>query len=224
MTTSGAGGPQTTRCDGAQRGWCTSGGASRPAQRSRRSAAAAAAATQLLLRSRCSVAASAQPAHRSRRTAAGAPQPARRAWWAAACRRLGGATRRCKSQSASAHAAAVNFPPAPQVYGENMAILAGDAMLTYAFEHIARDTKGVPADRLLRVIAELGRASGADGLVGGQVSSGAWSAMTRTSKSCCGPSLAAAACSLKGGQLLHPPPPGRRPRPRPPFPPITPGC
>jgi len=50
-----------------------------------------------------------------------------------------------------------------------MAILAGDAMLTYAFEHIARDTKGVPADRLLRVISELARASGADGLVGGQV-------------------------------------------------------
>lgn len=50
-----------------------------------------------------------------------------------------------------------------------MAILAGDAMLTYAFEHIARATQGVPAERVLRVIAELGRASGADGLVGGQV-------------------------------------------------------
>jgi geranylgeranyl diphosphate synthase type II len=55
------------------------------------------------------------------------------------------------------------------VYGENMAILAGDAMLTYAFEHIARATQGVPADRVLRVVAELGRASGAEGLVGGQV-------------------------------------------------------
>ena len=50
-----------------------------------------------------------------------------------------------------------------------MAILAGDAMLTYSFEHIARATQGVPAERVLRVIAELGRASGADGLVGGQV-------------------------------------------------------
>ncbi|KAI8465402.1 MAG: isoprenoid synthase domain-containing protein [Monoraphidium minutum] len=60
-------------------------------------------------------------------------------------------------------------PTNHKVYGENMAILAGDAMLTYAFEHIARDTRGVPAERLLRVIAELGRASGADGLVGGQV-------------------------------------------------------
>lgn len=50
-----------------------------------------------------------------------------------------------------------------------MAILAGDALLTYAFEHIARDTKGVSADRVVRVIVELGRASGAEGLVGGQV-------------------------------------------------------
>jgi geranylgeranyl diphosphate synthase type II len=57
----------------------------------------------------------------------------------------------------------------PQVYGENMAILAGDALLTYAFEHICRDTKGVPAERLVRVVIELARASGADGLVGGQV-------------------------------------------------------
>lgn len=60
-------------------------------------------------------------------------------------------------------------PTNHKVYGENMAILAGDAMLTYAFEHIARATQGVPADRVLRVVAELGRASGAEGLVGGQV-------------------------------------------------------
>lgn len=58
---------------------------------------------------------------------------------------------------------------ARQVYGENMAILAGDALLTYAFEHIARDTQGVAAERLVRVVVELARASGADGLVGGQV-------------------------------------------------------
>lgn len=50
-----------------------------------------------------------------------------------------------------------------------MAILSGDALLVYAFEHIARDTKGVSADRVVRVVVELARASGADGLVGGQV-------------------------------------------------------
>lgn len=56
-----------------------------------------------------------------------------------------------------------------KVYGEAVAILAGDALLSYAFEHIAEETKGVPADRLLKVIARLGRAVGAAGLVGGQV-------------------------------------------------------
>jgi geranylgeranyl pyrophosphate synthase len=50
-----------------------------------------------------------------------------------------------------------------------MAILSGDALLVYAFEHIARDTKGVSADRIVKVVIELARASGADGLVGGQV-------------------------------------------------------
>lgn len=54
-------------------------------------------------------------------------------------------------------------------YGEDIAILAGDAMLAYAFEHIARSTKGVAPDRVLRVICELGRASGMEGLVAGQV-------------------------------------------------------
>eukprot|EP00879_Flechtneria_rotunda_P002496 GHRR01002694.1.p1 GENE.GHRR01002694.1~~GHRR01002694.1.p1 ORF type:complete len:346 (+),score=130.90 GHRR01002694.1:162-1199(+) len=60
-------------------------------------------------------------------------------------------------------------PTNHKVYGEDIAILAGDALLTYAFEHIARDTKGVSADRVVRVIVELARASGAEGLVGGQV-------------------------------------------------------
>lgn len=56
-----------------------------------------------------------------------------------------------------------------KVYGEDIAILAGDGLLTYAFEFIATQTQGVPADRVLRVIAWLGRAVGAAGLVGGQV-------------------------------------------------------
>ncbi|HEY9763490.1 MAG TPA: farnesyl diphosphate synthase [Trichocoleus sp.] len=56
-----------------------------------------------------------------------------------------------------------------KVYGEDVAILAGDALLTYAFEHVATATEGVPADRVLRVIAGLGKAVGAAGLVGGQI-------------------------------------------------------
>ena len=56
-----------------------------------------------------------------------------------------------------------------KVYGEDIAILAGDGLLAYAFEHLALETKNVPNDRLLRIVAILGRAVGAAGLVGGQV-------------------------------------------------------
>jgi geranylgeranyl diphosphate synthase, type II len=56
-----------------------------------------------------------------------------------------------------------------KVYGEDVAILAGDALLTYAFEYVAIATQGVPPERVLRVIAALGRAVGAAGLVGGQI-------------------------------------------------------
>ncbi len=56
-----------------------------------------------------------------------------------------------------------------KVYGEDMAILAGDGLLAYAFEYIATQTQGVSADRVLKVIAHLAKAVGAEGLVGGQV-------------------------------------------------------
>ena len=55
-----------------------------------------------------------------------------------------------------------------KVYGEDIAILAGDGLLAYAFEFVAVQTQQVPADRLLQVVARLGRAVGAAGLVGGQ--------------------------------------------------------
>jgi geranylgeranyl diphosphate synthase, type II len=56
-----------------------------------------------------------------------------------------------------------------KVYGEDIAILAGDGLLAYAFEYIATQTHGVSADRVLKAIANLAKAVGADGLVGGQV-------------------------------------------------------
>lgn len=56
-----------------------------------------------------------------------------------------------------------------KVFGEDVAILAGDGLLAYAFEHTALETQGVAPDRLLKVVAILGRAVGAAGLVGGQV-------------------------------------------------------
>ncbi|MBH8552795.1 polyprenyl synthetase family protein [Nostocaceae cyanobacterium CENA357] len=57
-----------------------------------------------------------------------------------------------------------------KIYGEDIAILAGDGLLAYAFEFVATQTpENVPKDRVLKVIARLGRAMGAAGLVGGQV-------------------------------------------------------
>ncbi|MEG4628622.1 polyprenyl synthetase family protein [Microcoleus sp. AR_TQ3_B6] len=56
-----------------------------------------------------------------------------------------------------------------KVYGEDIAILAGDALLTYAFEFIATKTENVPPQQVLQTIAHVGRAAGAGGLIGGQV-------------------------------------------------------
>lgn len=55
-----------------------------------------------------------------------------------------------------------------KVFGEANAILAGDALLTYAFELLASPKLGQPA-RQLRVIEEVAAASGKAGMVGGQV-------------------------------------------------------
>jgi len=60
-------------------------------------------------------------------------------------------------------------PTNHKVYGEEMAILAGDALLSLSFEYIARETKGVDAQRVLQVIVEVGKSVGSEGLVGGQV-------------------------------------------------------
>eukprot|EP01041_Mallomonas_annulata_P010807 gene10807-22553_t len=55
------------------------------------------------------------------------------------------------------------------LYGEDVAILAGDALLSTSFEHVARETKGVPAERVVEVLRRLGESVGAYGLAGGQV-------------------------------------------------------
>ncbi len=60
-------------------------------------------------------------------------------------------------------------PTNHKVYGEDIAILAGDGLLAYAFEFVAAQTQQVSAERVLQVIARLGHAVGAAGLVGGQV-------------------------------------------------------
>lgn len=55
-----------------------------------------------------------------------------------------------------------------KVFGEANAILAGDALLTYAFELLADPGTAQP-ERQLRIIREVAVAAGKDGMVGGQV-------------------------------------------------------
>jgi geranylgeranyl diphosphate synthase type II len=57
-------------------------------------------------------------------------------------------------------------PTNHKVYGDAMAILAGDGMISLAFELIATDADPVVAPRL---IAELAHATGPQGMIGGQV-------------------------------------------------------
>lgn len=58
-------------------------------------------------------------------------------------------------------------PTNHKVYGEAMAILAGDALLTAAFEQLA--LADLPAERIVQAVACLSRCAGAPGMVGGQV-------------------------------------------------------
>lgn len=56
------------------------------------------------------------------------------------------------------------------IFGEDMAILAGDALFPLGFRHIVSHTPKdlVPETRLLRVIAEIARAVGSTGMAAGQ--------------------------------------------------------
>jgi geranylgeranyl diphosphate synthase, type II len=57
-----------------------------------------------------------------------------------------------------------------KVFGDAMAILAGDALLTLAFRLIADNAARVPDPRVIaRVVADVADAAGTDGMVGGQV-------------------------------------------------------
>ena len=57
-----------------------------------------------------------------------------------------------------------------KVFGESMAILAGDALLTLAFELITKSVeKDVPSDVIVNVIREIAVAAGSRGMIGGQV-------------------------------------------------------
>ncbi|MEO8383231.1 MAG: polyprenyl synthetase family protein [Acidobacteriota bacterium] len=55
------------------------------------------------------------------------------------------------------------------VFGEAMAILVGDALLTEAFAWLARPLAGVAAERRLRAISEVAQGVDSKGMIGGQV-------------------------------------------------------
>lgn len=59
-------------------------------------------------------------------------------------------------------------PTCHKVFGEAMAILAGDALLTVAFEFMADGLEAEPG-KVLRAIVEVARAAGSTGMIGGQV-------------------------------------------------------
>lgn len=56
-----------------------------------------------------------------------------------------------------------------KAFGEAVAILAGDGLLTYAFEVLAAPATHPNAEVRLRLIGELARGAGVDGMVGGQM-------------------------------------------------------
>ena len=60
-------------------------------------------------------------------------------------------------------------PTNHKVYGEATAVLAGDALLTAAFEFMLEPAAAVPPERALEAAGILARAAGGCGMVGGQV-------------------------------------------------------
>ena len=56
-----------------------------------------------------------------------------------------------------------------KVFGEGMAILAGDALLTYAFEILANMATAENSLQMIQIIQEAAKASGEAGMIGGQV-------------------------------------------------------
>lgn len=62
-------------------------------------------------------------------------------------------------------------PSNHKVFGEAMALLAGDALLVYALEVLLKDSaESIDRKNLIRVSTALAQATGAKGMVGGQVS------------------------------------------------------
>ncbi len=87
-------------------------------------------------------------------------------------------------------------PSCHKKFGEANALLAGDALLTYAFE-IAANTEGIPAERVVKAIRLLAYYAGIDGMIGGQTVD-----LESESKKDIDIETVRLICSLKTGALL----------------------
>lgn len=91
-------------------------------------------------------------------------------------------------------------PSCHKAFGEDTALLAGDALLTLAFKKAA-ETDGIPADRVLKAIAMLAENAGISGMVGGQVEDLAFEKSGATIEQLRGMYLKKTSCLLSAGAV-----------------------
>ena len=91
-------------------------------------------------------------------------------------------------------------PSCHKAFGEDTALLAGDALLTLAFK-TAAETDGIPSDRVLRAIAVLAENAGISGMVGGQVEDLAFEKSGATIDELRGMYLKKTSCLLSAGAV-----------------------
>lgn len=91
-------------------------------------------------------------------------------------------------------------PSCHKAFGEDTALLAGDALLTLAFK-TAAETDGIPSDRVLKAIAVLAENAGISGMVGGQVEDLAFEKSGATIDELRGMYLKKTSCLLSAGAV-----------------------
>lgn len=91
-------------------------------------------------------------------------------------------------------------PSCHKAFGEDTALLAGDALLTLAFK-TAAETDGIPSDRVLKAIAVLAENAGISGIVGGQVEDLAFEKSGATIEQLRGMYLKKTSCLLSAGAV-----------------------
>lgn len=91
-------------------------------------------------------------------------------------------------------------PSCHKAFGEDTALLAGDALLTLAFK-TAAETDGIPSDRVLKAIAVLAENAGISGMVCGQVEDLAFEKSGATIDELRGMYLKKTSCLLSAGAV-----------------------